>query len=205
MEVNKMSTNDDIKEKEINKDEATDKTPKKDVKSKSGGKGKGQKIAIAVLALLLVAAGLYIFLPRESEDLTDPDVPRGAIRGTVVTPDNVDEIREQLRTPPEDAYFTTSMNTDWVFETWDTPSQNAFVENIDLNTRTVYFDLFLRETRELVYSSPFIPVGATLEGFALDTMVPEGVHSASVTYYLVDDDLNEVAQVSVAVTLTILG
>jgi (2Fe-2S) ferredoxin len=115
-----------------------------------------------------------------------------------------EQIIEEMSKPVEDGYYTASMNVDWVFATWDSPTNNAFVENDTYNTRTVYFDLFDDESGELVYSSPYIPVGEKLEKFALEKELSAGSHMATVTYHLVDDDHNELSTVSVAVTLRIL-
>ena len=131
-------------------------------------------------------------------------VPAAGGRSTVVSEGNVDEIRGRLGSPIEDGYYETRMNVNWSFPSVGEPSTNAYVENSPNNTRTVYFDLTLAETGELIYSSPFIPVGAKLEGFALDAHVPAGEHSGTVTYHLVDDDHQEITTVSVAVTLNIL-
>ena len=194
------------KKKKANSNEAANDETKKDNKGKRELTGKGYKIIISAVVLLFIIIIVVILLMRNKEEnILDPDIPRGTIRGTVVSPDNVDEIREWLNTPPEDAYYTASMNVDWVFERWDIPSANAFVENVDDNTRTVYFDLFLDSNDELIYSSPYIPVGEKLANFSLDKMVPSGNHSATVIYHLVDEDGNELSHVSVAVRLIIQG
>jgi hypothetical protein len=126
-------------------------------------------------------------------------------RGTVMPPDNMDDIIARMSEPVQDGYYITKMNVDWTFDTWNSPSQNAYVENSPDNLRTVYFDLILDETGELIYSSPFIPLGAKLENFALDSPVPAGEYSAVVTYHLVDDEFENLSSVSVAVLLRILG
>jgi len=163
-----------------------------------------QKVIIGVLVVVLLAViGVLIYLLLQKDDEPPEERPTTGGRGIVVTPENVDEIRDQLGQPPEDAYYTANMNAEWRFETWDTPSTNAFVVNDEENTRTVYFDVILDATGETVYSSPFLPVGARHDDFALDAPVGAGDHSATVTYYLVDDDHNELTTVSVMVLLKI--
>jgi hypothetical protein len=124
-------------------------------------------------------------------------------RGVVAVPENVDELREKAQQPVEDGYYETRMNVEWEFPGPGEASTNAYVENSTNNKRTVYFDLVLRETNELIYSSPFIPVGAKLEKFKLDAEIPRGEHRGIVTYHLVDDDHKELTTVSVAVTLRV--
>ena len=130
--------------------------------------------------------------------------PAAGGRGIVVMPDNVEELLAQQEVPVEDGHYRSRMNTDWVFPGSGGPSANAYVENPAGNTRTVFFDLFLQDTMELVYTSPFIPVGAKLENFALDAHVPAGRYRGIVTYRLVDDNFEEITTVSVAVNLHIL-
>ena len=161
--------------------------------------------AIAVVA----AAVILIILFSRTNDVPENEViivtPQGGGRGMVVTQENVEEMREWLDSPIEDGYYETRMSIDWVFPNSSEPSTTAYIENSTNNTRTVYFDLFLADTSELIYSSPFIPVGARLEGFALDAHVPAGEYSGIVTYHLVDDDFEEITTVSVGVTLRVLG
>jgi flagellar basal body-associated protein FliL len=124
-------------------------------------------------------------------------------RGIVAVPENVEELREKAKKPVEDGYYETRMNVEWDFPSSSEPSTNAYVENSLNNKRTVYFDLTLADTKELIYSSPFIPVGAKLEKFTLDTQLPAGEYAGIVTYHLVDDDYQELTTVSVSVTLNI--
>jgi hypothetical protein len=67
----------------------------------------------------------------------------------------------------------------------------------------MYFDLVLDETGEIIFSSPFIPVGARLDDVVLNTTLPAGNHPATVVYFMVDDDFEEVATVMVAVILRV--
>ncbi len=126
-------------------------------------------------------------------------------RGTLVTSSNVSSLLEQASQPMEDAYYRTRMSVVWEFGKSTEPSTTAYVENAPDNTRTVYFDVTLADTGDLVYSSPFIPLGGKLEGIALDAELPAGEHAAVVTYHLVDDDHREITTVSVGITLKIAG
>jgi len=170
------------------------------------------KIAIIVLLLLLVVVGtaLVTILTREKplEYIEPPQrevVDTPVERGVIATEGNLADIIAQLAEPVEDGYFVTSMNTEWVFDSWDSPARNAMVRNSIDNQRTIYFDLTLRETSELLFSSPFIPVGAALDSLTLNGYLPPGDHQAIVTYHLVDDNYENLSNVSVAVVLKILG
>lgn len=156
--------------------------------------------AVVVIAALVV---VIVMLMAKKPELPSSVAGGSGVRGTVVTSENANQIRDELSASVEDGYYRTRMNTTWRFNTSTTPSKNAYVANADTNTRTVYFDVNLSDTGELVYSSPFIPVGSELRGFALDAELDAGTYPAIVTYHLVDDDENEITTVSVAVTLQI--
>jgi flagellar basal body-associated protein FliL len=157
--------------------------------------------AVALIALVAVLA--FRFGANRPEPVFVSQELGG--RGVVAVPENVEELREEANQPVEDGYYETRMNVDWVFPGSGEPSTNAYIENSTNNKRTVYFDLTLADTKELIYSSPFIPVGAKLEKFALNAQVPAGEYQGIVTYHLVDDDYQELTTVSVAVTLRIQG
>ena len=161
----------------------------------------GAMTALAIAAAVAVRfTGAGVQLEPEPTIVMSP----GGGRGTVVAPEYVDRIRDEFDIPVKDGAYRTRMSVDWQFPSSDEPSTNAYVENAPTNTRTVYFDLILTETNELIYSSPFIPVGARIENFTLDARIPAGQHSGTVVYHLVDDDHQEISTVSVAVTLNIL-
>lgn len=155
---------------------------------------------IVIIALLIV---IIILLLRKGDEAPQRETV-GSGRGTVATSENMREIVDQLSQPVPDGYYVTKMNFEWEFEKWDVPSKKAFVENSVKNTRTVYFDLTLDETGELLYSSPFIPVGGRHQNFALDKELTAGEYPATVTYHLVDDNDNEITTLSVRVELKIL-
>lgn len=185
----------------------------KEVRSKKKNSGKATGIIIALIILLIVVGSILIYmLLRDGDNSIDGETPPvetpGTVsggRGIVATPENIEEIISGMGEPVQDGYYVTKMNLEWLFDRWDVPSKNAYVENSIDNTRTVYFDLFIDYTEELVYSSPFIPVGSKLEGITIDKELPEGEYAATVTYHLVDDDYNDLTDVSVAVKLKILS
>jgi hypothetical protein len=160
----------------------------------------GATISIAVIATLV---GIIIYLmTRPEEPIPTPPSPALGGRGTVITEDNVDEFQD-LGQPVEDGYYEARMNVEWNFDTWDSPSTNAYVANAESNTRKMYFDVILDGTNELIYSSPYIPVGSAIKNFALDTQLAAGTYNATVVYHLVDDNDVEITTVSVAVTIRI--
>jgi len=158
-------------------------------------------VLIIVLVVMILALVLLIFILATPDSTEDT----GKSNGLLVTPDNVQELIDNARTPVEDGYYTSSMNIDWYFENGTAATGNAYVENDVSNTRTVYFDLLLADSNEKVYTSPYIPVGSKLTDFSLETLLSAGDYNAVVEYHLVDDKNEEVSNVSVAVTLHILN
>jgi type II secretory pathway pseudopilin PulG len=156
---------------------------------------------VIVIAAVAIAA-FYIGSSRQADQaVVQPSTAGG--RGTVATSENVKDLQAEASKPVEDGYYESKMNTDWDFPSGTQPSTNAYVENSVNNKRTVYFDLTLADTKELVYSSPYIPVGAKLDKFKLDKALPAGKYAGVVTYHLVDDNHQELTTVSVSVNLTI--
>ncbi len=166
-------------------------------------------VVLVVLVIVLIGVVL-VMLNREPEATAESVPSRETIdtgRATLVTEDNVQDILAEIEEEEKngDEAYTASMNVDWYFEDGASPSRNAYVENFQTNSRTVYFDLLLADTMELVYSSPYIPVGAVLEGFTLEKDLDAGDYNAIVEYHLVDEEEQEVSTVSVSVTLHILN
>ncbi|MCL2018182.1 MAG: hypothetical protein FWG70_00355 [Oscillospiraceae bacterium] len=176
-------------------------------------------VILSVLGLAIIVPTVILIVVLSTKDRDDEDdrlIPRDMLeqndiggRGMVLTPDNFEEVLEEFRQPIEDASYIISMSLEWVFEKWDVPSRSTYVENYTDNKRTVYIDVFLDDENgdamldELIYSSPYIPVEAELKEFALQKEVPAGSYTATVVYYLVDDDFNVITDLSVGIRLII--
>ena len=169
-------------------------------------------IISAMFAVLIGAVAVlsYIVLSDRGNEAppVEPERPVIGGRGIVVTEDNLDDILAEMGQPIEDASYIVSMNMDWVYDRWDSPVAVAVDNYID-NTRTVYFDVFLNDENgaamydELIFSSPYLEVGTEIRNFALDKHVPAGNHTATVVFYLVDEDHNVLTDVSVGIRLNI--
>ncbi|MDR2133382.1 MAG: hypothetical protein LBP30_08625 [Clostridiales Family XIII bacterium] len=61
---------------------------------------------IAIVALLIA---VVLLATRPEPTIVTPETGG---RGTVVTPENVDEIREKIEEPVQDGYYRTRMNVD---------------------------------------------------------------------------------------------
>lgn len=164
------------------------------VKPSSAAKKK-RLIIIGVSVVFLAMAAVIIFLLTR----TDAKQPKDE-RPTVVSQGNAEEVKATMDDPVEDGYYQITMNTEWTF---DGKTSNAYVENSKNNNRTVYFDVFRADTNDLVYSSPYIPVGEKIQNFKLDADLAPGNYDGLVTYHLVDENNEEVSDLSVTVTFEV--
>ena len=174
--------------------------------SNQGGKKGGKTTVIIIISVLvilaLVSVIIYLLLsqrPQEEEK-----------RNVVVTPENVQEVIEQMESQGEErtpvGYYTVTMNYDWHFASGDAVSSDAYVENVKKNTNPVYFDIFLADDLENpIYKSPVIPVGSSLEDIALDVVLDAGTYDCVAVYHIVDDDQNTLSTLRVTITLNIEG
>ncbi|MBQ3545295.1 MAG: hypothetical protein IJA34_09960 [Lachnospiraceae bacterium] len=171
------------------------------------GRLKRNVVPIILVIFLLISIGIIIILltkdddSKNNESTTIIETDKSGGRGTVVTEDNVSEILESQKDSgtTADGYYTTSMSIDWHFD--GLVSKDAYVANDTKNTRTVYFDLLLKDTNEMIYSSPYIPVGAELKGVTLDKKLDKGTYETILVYHLVDEDEKEVSTLSISLTI----
>lgn len=157
----------------------------------------GLIIAFAAIAACAVIGIIAMGLGKDAEDSYN----------RVVTPDNVDEIIEQLANSNQrvssDRYVAL-MNYAWTFADGESASSDAHVENSPENKYPVYFTIAPADDRNNpIYTSPDIPVGGQLKNIKLDTPLKAGVYNTVITYYLLDDDHQERSHVSMELTITI--
>lgn len=163
--------------------------------------------SLVLVALVGVIAALVVVLLNRGERVvyvkTDSEPPQQRTR--VISDDNVEQAVDDLvREPPTPlGYYEVSMNTNWFFPDGDSPSRNAFVENVRTNTHDVYFDVQLRDTEEVIYESPVIPLGERLTTVQLNRHLDKGAHNCVIIYHLVDEQQRTVSTLSMGLTVTI--
>lgn len=175
--------------------------------TQSEKKGGARTVGIVLLVVVILAmAGIIIYLLISRQPQEKEEEER---RGVVVTPDNVQEVIDQMEQMASEeltapGYYTVWMNYEWHFASADAVSEDAFVENMAVNTNPVYFDLFLLEDEEnAIYKSPVIPLGSSLQDIKLDTPLEAGTYDCVAVYHLVDDDQNTLSTLRVTVTVII--
>ncbi len=166
---------------------------------KKGGKKTVGIIVLVLIILFLIGVIIYLVFPREEEKET---------RNVVITPDNVQEVLEQMSAQPEEktpvGYYTVTMSFDWHFASGDAVSPDAYVKNEASNSHPVYVDVFLEGDMEnAIYKSPIIPLGSSLENIALDVPLDAGTYDCVAVYHLVDEEQNTVDTLHVTLTLII--
>ena len=109
---------------------------------KKGGKKTFGIIILVCIILVMTCVIVYLLMSRKPVEKER--------RNEVITPDNVQEMIQQMEEEEYVApgYYTVTMNYDWHFVTGDAVSSNAYVENALENTNAVYLDLFLAEDEE---------------------------------------------------------
>lgn len=155
--------------------------------------------AVIIVALVAVIVFLVLNMSKPAEEPAIEDTADG--RGVVLTPENMDEVLNAEKV--SEGYFETCMTNDWTFVNGVSSEEDVYVKNVETNTRTIYFDLLVGDSSEPVYSSPYIPVGAELPSFTLTGDLEKGDYDGTVVYHLVDENNQEISDVSVAVTLHI--
>jgi hypothetical protein len=78
------------------------------------------------------------------------------------------------------------------------------VENRENNLTPVYFDVFLEEDEShVLYRSPVIPLGESIESITLDEDLDPGVYACVAEYHLIDEDQNTLSTVRVGLTINV--
>lgn len=154
---------------------------------------KKRLIIIAFIILLVALIICILLLLRKPEEEGRNFVDR----------DNVDTIMEDITEKVEEGMFECMMTTEWTFENGDSESPNAYVANVENNRYTIYFDVYEKETNELLYSSPLLPVGTEIRNIKLEKKLAAGEYKAVVMYTLVDDDEQEVSSAGFNITISI--
>jgi hypothetical protein len=161
---------------------------------------------LILAALIGVIVALVMVLNRdEPAPVAVVEEPEGAGRSVLVTEDNAEEVVEEMLQPPSYAptSYEVSMTTDWVFPDGNSPSSNAYVENVTDNETPVYFDLQLRDTEEVIYESPVIPLGGTLDNITLNRNLAAGSYDCVMIYHLVDEYQRTLSTLRVGLPITV--
>ena len=162
--------------------------------------GRRKLVFVLCIIVILILLGDIIYLVASKKE----DKPLN--RNVVVNEDNIEEIlaeQEKEERTPIGSYEVT-MNSTWNFESGNSPSDNAYVENAKANINSVYFDVIRTDTEKTIYQSPIIPVGSHLENISLDEDLPDGTYDCLIVYNLLDEEEKEtISTVKLSLTINI--
>lgn len=181
---------------------------------KSTERKEGRWIIAAVIAVLAVALVICIvLLVSRSGDTgeaqpgldnsNDNNASLTVLDRGFVDESNVDDIMSELSDKVEEGMFECMMSTTWTFEDAASASSNSYVANVESNRHAIYFDVYLDQTEELIYSSPILPVGSEIHGIKLDKELSAGDYDAIVMYTLVNEAYEEVSTVGFRITISV--
>ncbi len=161
------------------------------------GKGGNNKLLILIgLIIIVLLIVIIILLLLKGKQSGSADNGGGAQNGgrevvgsvrTVLDEETAGSVYEEMRQEVEEGMFECNMSMTWTFEDGRSESKDACVINSTNNTYPIYFDVYLKDTDELIYSSPIIPVGNQLTDFKLDTPLDAGTYKAICRYTLIRD------------------
>lgn len=177
------------------------------------GKVSASKGIIAALSVTTVAAVSAVVVlvagnnaePKNVSESNNEIVTSAEKRDVIVNKENVEEIFEEIieetHVPP--GSYNVTMSTTWHFENGDSASYDSYVENSERNTNDVYFDIVRSDTKEMIYSSPVISLGAKIENITLDTPLEAGTYDCVLTYHLVDEEQRPISKLNVALEIIV--
>lgn len=150
---------------------------------KEKNNAKTKIIIIAVIIVMLIIIGVLGVVIYQLMNKTDEKqkVERQVSEGSIVD-ENYDKKAAEAR-------FTTDMNMVWTFPSGSAVSTNAQIGNSSANMYECYFEVYLDdEDQTLLYSSPVLPVGKSINKLQLDQVLPDGSYDAVCTFHLLDDE-----------------
>jgi hypothetical protein len=181
--------------------------------AQGGGIGRrGASTPLLIIGILILAAligviiALVMLLNREQSP-QEPEASSTEQRTTVINEENAEEALQEIIA--EDAervrpgYYEAVMNTTWHFPDGYSPSTDSYVENSSNNTNAVYFDIKMRDTGDVIYRSPIIPVGGHMENIKMDVNLGEDTYNCICEYHLVDENQKSLSTVSMGLTLVV--
>jgi hypothetical protein len=182
--------------------------------SATEGKGGNNKtlIIIGLIIIILLLIIIIVLLLRKNPGTADAG--SGEQQGgrevasstrIVLDEETASTIYEEMRQEVEEGMFECNMSMKWTYPDGNSESPDAIVVNSENNKHPFYFDVYLKDTNELLFSSPVLPVGTQLTGIKLDRALPAGTYKAVCQYTLLKDEESQevISSAGFVVTITI--
>ncbi|MDD4113124.1 MAG: hypothetical protein PHC56_08845, partial [Herbinix sp.] len=147
------------------------------------------KILIIGFASLIVAVGIVGYIIWNNLNKPAPVIVYKAekIGNYVIDESNFEEIIGDMVKRRDDGMYEVTMNTSWNFSNGTSKSSDAYVANALSNSQPMFFEVFLSDTDELIYTSTVLPVGTKLKELKLDNDLGKGTYPAICKYNLLDE------------------
>jgi hypothetical protein len=170
---------------------------------------------VAILSVLVVVliTVVVILLARKKDDTAEnPPATQerrevtNSVR-TVLDEESANDIMDQMREEVAEGMFECEMSMTWTFDNGQAESKDAYVANSTNNTHPILFDVYMKDTEELLYSSPVLPVGTNLTNIKLDKELEAGSYQATVMYSLLEDEESqeEISSAGFVITINVLN
>lgn len=181
------------------------------INQKNEGKG-GIVTVIAigvVIIIALLAVIIYLLINEDNgSSTTNSGADRTVIedsRSVLITKDNVDNLDELLPKPVNKPLsFREEMNHTWTFSDGGAISTDGYVTNYVDNEYAFYFDVVRNDNKEVIYSSPIIPAGSTLDGIKLDKTLDKGSYNCMMQCHMVEkDNVTEYTTINMILTIIV--
>ena len=174
-----------------------------DTSPKKGNKAIKVLLLIVVILLIIVATvaiTIKLLNKGDDSDRNDALLDRG-----FVTESDAQAIGKALVDKVEEGMFECEMTMNWYFEDGGKAiSPNAYVANSSANAHTMFFDVYVADTGELVYSSPLMPVGTSTRKIALEKELEPGLYDMEVRYTMVDENYEEISNVGFMIDVEVV-
>ncbi len=168
----------------------------------SGSSRRGIIIIIAAFLVIIIAliAIIVLLLGRNTNNGSDTGNQSSSTENgrevvssarLVLDESSAANVMDEMRQEVEEGMFECNMSMTWTFADGSAESRDAYVANSTNNKYPIYFDVELKDTGEVIYSSPVLPVGTSLTNFALDKDIDPGNYKARVVYYLIKDEKSQ--------------
>lgn len=159
-------------------------TPKPETAAR-GLTGKHVALIVGSLAVVCAAVVTVVMLTRPADTPPPVTTPTGNL---VVDENNVETIGDEVQEKVDQGMFETHMNTTWSFPDGTSPSTDAVMGNAASNNYPFWFEVTLKDTGEVVYSSSLLPVGTVMKEIVLSQDLDAGTYAAVVSIHLVDEN-----------------
>lgn len=150
--------------------EQINKLPTEDLEKK---KRKRNIIIIIIIILLIIIGGTLVYCLTR---------PKGITEG------NYKQIAEEMEEEVQEGYFETYMNYEWTFSDGASETTDAILGNSPNNKKPIRCEVKLSDTKEIIFKTDVIPVGAELPPFRLDTDLEAGIYDAICEVYLLNEE-----------------